>query len=184
MKKKPDLRWIIKIIILSFSMSVVFTFASSEILGNAGYITAFLTLLVFIFIGILFDIIGVAVTAAIPAPFHSMASHKEKGAAEALKLLKNAEKVSSICNDVVGDISGIVSGSTSAIIVAKLVGDFSVSSMLVSLLVSGVVASLTIGGKAMGKTMAMNNSTTIVLSVGKIINFLSGIFHKRSRNKH
>lgn len=165
-------------------MSVVFTLASSEILGNAGYITAFATLFVFIVIGVLFDIIGVAVTTALPAPFHSMASHKERGASEALKLLKNAEKVSSICNDVVGDISGIVSGSTSAVIVANLVRDFSVSSMIVSLLVSGIVAALTIGGKALGKTVSMNNNVSIVLAVGKIISSFNKIFGKKARKKH
>ncbi len=165
-------------------MSVVFTLASSEILGNAGYITAFAALLVFILIGIIFDIIGVAVATAQPAPFHSMASHKEQGAAESLRLLKNAEKVSSICNDVVGDISGIVSGSTSAAIVANLARDFSVNSVFISLLASGIVAALTIGGKAIGKTLAMNQNTRIVLAVGKIISFAGRIFRKKARNRH
>ncbi len=39
---------------------------------------------VFIGLGIVFDIIGVAVTAADAKPFHSMAAHREKGAKEAL----------------------------------------------------------------------------------------------------
>ena len=77
-------------------------------------------LAVFIGLGILFDIIGVAVTAADPRPFHSMAAHKEPGAKEALMLLRNAGRVSSVCNDVVGDICGIVSGTTTAVIVVRL----------------------------------------------------------------
>ena len=87
---------------------------------NAGLLLALLILALFIGLGILFDIIGVAVTAADPRPFHSMAAHKEKGAKEALKLLRNADRVSSVCNDVVGDICGIVSGATGAVIVARL----------------------------------------------------------------
>ena len=165
--------------LISFSVSVVFTFASSEILESAGYVLAFIVLAVFIAIGILFDIIGVAVTTAEPAPFHSMASHKEVGAAEALRLMKNAEKVSSICNDVVGDISGIVSGSTSAIIVANLMNDLSTQNILISLVVSGIVAALTIGGKALGKTFAMNGSTTIVLYVGKVMSLKTRLFGKK-----
>ena len=93
--------------------------------------------------------------------------------------MKNAEKVASICNDVVGDISGIVSGSTSAIIVANLMRDFSTQNVLIQLVVSGVVAALTIGGKALGKTFAMNSNTTIVLYVGKLMSLTTRIFRKK-----
>ncbi len=116
--KKTNVRWIIQIVVTSLVISMVFTFASAEILGNVGRAMAFAVLAVFIALGVVFDILGVATTTATPAPFHSMASHRERGAAEALWLLKNAEKVSSICNDVVGDISGIVSGATAATIAA------------------------------------------------------------------
>ncbi len=86
---------------------------------------AALVLAVFIGLGIVFDMIGVAVTAADPKPFHSMAAHKEKGAKAAIRLLQNANQVSSVCNDVVGDICGIVSGSTAAVIVTHLQRDLS-----------------------------------------------------------
>lgn len=179
MKNKVNVKWLVRIILISFSVSVVFTFASSEILESAGYVTAFIVLAMFIAIGIIFDIIGVAVTTATPAPFHSMASHKETGAAEALRLIKSAEKVASICNDVVGDISGIVSGSTAAVISENLMRDFSTRNVLIQLAVSGVVAALTIGGKALGKTFAMNSGTTIVLYVGKIMNIKTRLFTKK-----
>ena len=94
--------------------------ASETSLSGAGAAAAALVLAVFIGLGILFDIIGVAVTAADPRPFHSMAAHKEPGAKEALVLLRNAGRVSSVCNDVVGDICGIVSGTTTAVIVVRL----------------------------------------------------------------
>lgn len=179
MKNKVNVKWLVRIILISFSVSVVFTFASSEILESAGYVTAFIVLAMFIAIGIIFDIIGVAVTTATPAPFHSMASHKETGAAEALRLIKSAEKVASICNDVVGDISGIVSGSTAAVISENLMRDFSTRNVLIQLAVSGVVAALTIGGKALGKTFAMNSGTTIVLYVGKIMSVKTRLFGKK-----
>ena len=179
MKKKVNTHWVTTIILVSILISMIFTFASAEILGNAGYIMAFVVLCAFIALGILFDIIGVAVTAASPVPFHSMAAHHEKGAVEALRLLKNAEKVSSICNDVVGDISGIVSGTTSAIIVSRLMSDLSTKNILIQLVVSGLVAGLTIGGKAVGKTVAMNNGTKIILAVGKILNLFTSVFRRR-----
>ena len=133
---------------------------------------AFVILAAFIALGIIFDIIGVAVTAAVEAPFHSMAAHRERGAPEALRLIKNANKVSSFCNDVVGDVSGIVSGATAALIAARLMQALSAAGLLVPLIISGAVTGLTIGGKAIGKTLAFNNSTSIVLKVGKLISIL------------
>ena len=177
--KKTNIRWIITIVATSLVISMVFTFASAEILGNVGRAMAFVVLAVFIALGVVFDIVGVATAAASEAPFHSMASHRERGAKEALWLIKNAEKVSSICNDVVGDISGIVSGATAATIAASLMRDLSVNTVLIQLLISGLVAALTIGGKAVGKIHALKNSTAIVLRVGKILNLKTRLFHKR-----
>lgn len=179
MKRKTNYRWVIKIVLLSMVVSSVFTLASSEILGNAGYIVSFLILAIFILVGIIFDIIGVAVTSASPKPFHSMASHREPGAIEALRLIRNAEKVSSFCNDVVGDIAGIISGTTSAIIAARLMENLSTDNILLQIVISGLVAGITIGGKAVGKTLAINHSTEIVHTVGKLLTIRLNLAFKR-----
>ena len=170
MRKKTNYRWLVKIVLVSVAASMAFTFASTEILGSAGYIVAFGVLAVFIILGIVFDVIGVAVTAATEAPFHSMAAHRERGAAESLRLIRNADKVSNFCNDVVGDITGIISGSMAAMIAARLIEGFRAENLMFPLLISGVVTGLTVGGKSAGKTLAFNNSTLIVLRVGKLIN--------------
>ena len=169
MKKKADVKWLIEIVVLSVTMSVIFSLTSSEILDGAGYIVAFVLLFAFIALGILFDIIGVAVTSATETPFHAMASHKERGAREALRLLRKAERVSSVCNDVVGDISGIISGATAATIAGNLTRDFGLNSIVMSLLVTGVVSGLTIGGKAVGKSVALTKNTQIIFMVGKLM---------------
>ena len=179
MKSKTNPGWVIKITLISIAVSMTFALASSKVLGNLGYVMAFVVLAIFILLGILFDIIGVAVTAASLKPFHSMAAHKERGATEAIRLIRNAEKVASICNDVVGDISGIISGATSALIVTRLVTDFSLSNLVMQLLISGLVTGATVGGKAAGKTLAINNSTNIVLDVGKLIGFWGRLFGKK-----
>jgi len=171
MRTKSNVRWILKIILISVVASVVFTIASTEILGRAGYIVSFAMLAVFIILGIIFDMIGLAVAAASEAPFHSMAAHRESGAAESLRLIKNADKVTSFCNDVVGDVTGIISGTTAALIAARLMGGLNSESLLFPLIISGAVAGLTVGGKAVGKVITFNNSTEIVLKVGKTINF-------------
>ena len=134
---------------------------------------AFLILFAIVLLGIIFDIIGIAVTSADEKPFHSMASRKVPGAQEAIKLLRNAERVSSICNDVVGDICGVVSGSASATIAVQILQNFDFTfPNLISLLMSALVAGLTVGGKAIGKTFAIGSCTKIVDGTGKIMWFL------------
>ena len=88
--------------------------------GQCGHDLSFAVLLLFIALGIVFDMIGVASTSATEKEFHSMAAHRVRGAREAVWMVRNAEKVSSICNDVVGDICGIISGATGALIVAHI----------------------------------------------------------------
>ena len=172
MKKKTNIKWLIKIVLISIAVTGIFTFATTEILGRAGYVFAFITLAIFIIIGIIFDVIGVAVTAATEAPFHSMAAHRERGAAESLRLIKSADKVSSLCNDVIGDVSGIVSGSTAVMVATRLMQGLTLDNILIPLAISGAVTGLTIGGKAAGKALAINNSTAIVLRVGKLLHIL------------
>ena len=178
MKQKINYKWVLKVVALSFFVTIVFNLVSS-ILGGAGYIISFLLLLTFMTIGIVFDMIGIAVTSALPAPFHSMASHHERGAMEALRIIKNAEKTSSICNDIVSDISGVVSGALSVIIATRIISEPSVENIIVQLVISGLVTALTVGGKAIGKTIAINNSTKIVLAVGKVLSIKSGISSKK-----
>jgi len=172
MKKKTNIRWLIKIILISLAASVVFTLASTEILGRTGYIMSFTILAIFIIIGIIFDVIGIAVTAADEAPFNSMATRRQRGASEALKLVKNANKVTCYCNDVIGDVTGIVSGTTAALIAARLMDGFNTENIIFPIAISAIVTGLTVGGKAVGKTLAFNKSTEIVLSAGKFFNIL------------
>jgi CBS domain containing-hemolysin-like protein len=156
------------------------SYVSSEALGNVGNILAFVILFIFIAIGILFDIIGMAATSATEKEFHSMASRKVSGAKEAVWLSRNASKVSSLCNDVVGDISGIISGATGALIVARLTSGMDIlPALLTSLTITGLIAALTIGGKAIGKGFGIGYSVKIVFAVGKILSILPIRFDKK-----
>ena len=174
-ERKRTRNWVIEIFFVTMLVSGSISFLSEEIMANSNIIVAFLILLIIVVIGIIFDIIGVAVTSADEKPFHSMAARKVPGAHEAITLLRNAERVSSICNDVIGDICGVVSGSASATIAAEVLTTMEGFSWpkLVTLTMSAVVAALTVGGKAVGKTFAINSSTTIIHGVGRAIH----IFH-------
>ena len=113
-------KWALTIFLVTILVSGTISFLSNEIMSRTGIAAAFVILLIIVVIGILFDIVGVAVTSANEKPFHSMASRRLPGARESILLLRNAEKVSSICNDVVGDICGVVSGAASATIAARI----------------------------------------------------------------
>ena len=102
--KKSNLRWVITIFFLTIIISGTISFTSSSLMASSGMLVAFLILLFIVLLGILFDIIGVAVTSAEEKPFHSMAAKKVPGAAECIMLLRHADRVASICNDVIGDI--------------------------------------------------------------------------------
>ena len=161
--------WTISITVCAFCLSVFMNLFADMLMRNSNILIAFIVLIAIILIGIVFDIIGVSVTVADPAPFNSMASSKLKGAKSALKLIKNAPKVSSVCNDVVGDTCGIISGTSAAYIVTQLSNAGIMDYAVLSLLLSGIVASLTIGGKAMGKEFAISRSKNIVTMIGRII---------------
>ena len=114
-----------------------------------------------------------------------MAARKVPGAQESIALLRNAERVSSICNDVVGDICGVVSGSASATIAAQILSNFEMTwPQIISLAMSALAAGLTVGGKAIGKSFAVNSCTTIVHTVGRIVYILHHLPDMlRKRNK-
>lgn len=177
-KKKVNFKWIITIFLSTVVISAVFSTISNMLLGQAGLVPAFFILLVIVLIGILFDIIGVAVTAADVKPFHSMAAHRVPGAQDALKLLRNAEKVSSFCNDVVGDICGVISGTASASIVLLILADrqsIGTRARLLEIGMAALVSGLTVGGKAIGKSFAMTKSTKIVHWASLVIYYIKSV---------
>ncbi|WP_293659515.1 hypothetical protein [Anaeromicrobium sp.] len=165
-------KWVFLITIWTFFLSILITLISDLLINKLNIYMAFLVLLFIISIGILFDLIGVAVTSANEKPFHSMASRKVAGAKQSVKLIRNASTVSNFCNDVIGDICGIVSGMASAVIILKiavLIKSHSISESILNVFLSGVVASLTVGGKALGKEIGISHSKEIVFAVGKLL---------------
>ena len=182
--RNKTIRWVVTIFFVTIFISGAISLVSEEIMAGSTIFVAFLILLAIVLIGILFDVVGVAVTSADEAPFHAMAARKVPGAKQAIRLLRQAEKVSSICNDVVGDICGVVSGSASATIAAQILRNFEFSwPQLVGLVMSALVAGLTVAGKAIGKTFAVNSSTKIVHFAGRVIDSLSRLPKMLSKKK-
>lgn len=174
-KEHVDVKWIITIVLISFIISFSLSFISQITIPNFSLWLGIIVTLLFISLGIVFDIIGVAVTTADEKVFHSMNSRKVKGANVAVRFKKNADKVSSFCCDVIGDICGIISGAAGTTITAILVNKFDFNLFITGLVVAAFIAALTIGGKAMGKSFAINKSDIILYEFAK---FVSNFYNK------
>ena len=172
MKKKKRNNWPLIVTILAFTISLLFSFMSESVMPKVGIIVGIMILILFIFIGIIFDMIGVAVTSSNEEPLHAMSSKKIKGAKKAVSFKKNADKVSSFCNDVIGDICGVLSGSISALISIKISTQMNLP-FNIQFVLSALVSALTVSGKAFGKDIANKKSTEIVHKVGIVLNKFS-----------
>ena len=173
-KKKRD-NWVVTVIIITFTIALVLGFSSEILSKKLSLFPALLILMAIIMIGIVFDVIGLSIATADAKIFHAMAAKKVKGAKQALKLLKNVEKFTNVCNDVVGDIAGIVSGATGGSIGVMILNMIKIEGVTLEVfflsLVSALIAALTVGGKAFGKKIAINNANDIVFTVAKILHF-------------
>ena len=169
-KKNSAKSWFLIIFVGSFFLSLFFSYVSTNALTGLDIIPAIFLVILVILIGIMFDIIGVAVTVANEDEFHAKASKKVRGAKTAIKLIRNAPKVSNICADVVGDVAGVLSGAMSAIIALKITSNYGIDDFI-QYLISAIVASFTIGGKAIGKGIAIKYSNKIINIVSKLLSF-------------
>ena len=166
------MKWVIQSFVITFILSVIFSYVSTNGVSNLSLVPAILILVLVILLGIFFDIIGVAVTVANEEEFHAKATKKVKGSKDSIKLIKNAPKVANICADVIGDICGVLSGAISALIAIKISSEFKMP-FNIQFILSALVSALTVSGKAFGKEIANNNSTEIVHKVGIGLNKFS-----------
>ena len=183
-KKKKKNLWVILVSLWTFFLAIIFTWISRLLLHNLRSVAISFILLIFIiFVGIIFDVIGTAVTAAEEKPFHAKASKKIYGAKKSIYLVRHADRVANFCNDVIGDISGIVSGIIGTVIIinVSLLAEF--NEVHLSILMAGVISAATVGGKALGKVLAINKPTDVVLFVARILTAMDRIYFWRKTNR-
>lgn len=166
---------------MTFVIAMLFSYIFEVLLSDVPLLIAFFMLSSIILIGIVFDGIGNAVVSVDEVSFHAMAASKVKGAKESIMLIRNAPMVANLMNDVIGDIAGIISGSTATAIVLAIEEGFGIKSVLLSVAMSGFVAALTVGGKALGKSIAIERARYIVYYVGLIIYHLKKLFKRHKK---
>ena len=103
-QKDSNSKWIIEAFIITFILSGIISYISQNGIAKLNVVSAIIILIIVVFLGIFFDIVGVAVTIANEEHFHAKATKKAEGAKSSLNLIKNASKVANICADVIGDI--------------------------------------------------------------------------------
>lgn len=174
--------------LISALLVAFFTFGIALLvsIGSEGLVKAVNNVLVaigllaaIILMGIFFDIIGTAVTAAELPPFNARAAKKVFGARQAVKLIHNAGLVANFCNDVIGDIAGTLSGAIGAGIVISLAALYPLGDVILAgAVMTSLIASITVGGKALGKHLAVNHANQIIFRVAIVIGWwedLSGM---------
>ncbi len=165
-------RWksILSLTLITFVLSIILNLGSNSVLSYLPLALSIVLLFFIILVGVLFDILGVAATAGEEAPFHAMASNRVSGAKQAIRLIRNADRVSTFCNDLIGDVAGTLSGAVGVAIVFQLgTASMGLGETLVTTLMVALIAALTVGGKSIGKGFAISKSTTILLVAGKLI---------------
>jgi Mg2+/Co2+ transporter CorB len=180
--KKDNAIWVLLVTIISFLSTAILTIFSSNLLKRADLAVAFLVVIVIILINVIADVIGTAVTAADATPFHAMAAKKVYGAKRAIKLIRSADKVANVCNDVIGDICGVISGAAGTYIIVRLAAYID-EITVVELILTGLIAAFTVGGKALGKIIAISNSNFIIYRVSVIMQFITGGFDKNNSKR-
>ena len=174
-KKTKTWIWPLIVLILAISLSLSFSLLSELVLDGSALIISIIVILVFISIAVLTDMIGLAVASANIEHFTAMAARKVKGSKQAIAMVKNADKVSSILSDVIGDVCSILSGAAGASIIAKIAinnyGNF--MAILIPSLIAAVIAGITIAGKALFKKIAIKHANKMTLNFAKFINFFT-----------
>ena len=182
--KKRKNYWPLKITVAAFIISILIGILTNSFIEKVDILVSFVILLLVIFLGIIFDIIGISVTIAEETPFHSRSTRGYKGSKEAIKLIRNADKVSSFCNDVIGDIAGVISGGLAAAIAVNILKSYSfINAATLNLLLTAVVSAITVGGKAVGKGIALKCGENIVLKVSVVIYYLKRITPEKRKDK-
>lgn len=167
------MKWTIRISLFTFVLAAIFTVLSNMFVNQLHWFYGAIVVFVIILIGVAFDAIGIAATSACEKPFHAMAAKKVQGSKVSIRIVRNADQFSNFCNDVIGDIAGIISGAASAAVIIQVLLTMDSNSTILEntlkITVTSLIAALTVGGKAIGKAVAIKYSQEIIFMVGKIL---------------
>ncbi len=164
-------RYIVLVGIGSFILAVIFSFLSETFASRLNSVilsSIFLGLI--ILINMLADVVGTAVTAASHIPFNAKASKRVRGAPHGLQLIRNADKVANLANDVIGDITTTVGGALGISIVVQIMTMGPVISQFwLNVLITAFIAAVIVSTKAAAKKIALSHPDDVIFWVGRVL---------------
>ncbi len=91
-------------------------------------------------------------------------------------MIRNADRVANIANDVIGDIAGTVSGALGIALALQIMTlREDLNRFVLNMMITALIAAFTVGGKAYGKKIALSNSNGVIFFAGRIIAAFSSI---------
>lgn len=164
-------RYIVIVGIVSFFLAIFFTFFSEFFTSRLNSIILSLVFLAFIvLINIAADVVGTAVTAASHIPFNAKASKRIRGAPQGLQLIRNADKVANLTNDMLSDITTTVGGALGISIVVQIMKlEPAVSQFWLNILITAFIAAVIVSGKAISKKIALSHPDDVIFLVGRVL---------------
>ncbi|WP_036830856.1 membrane protein [Pontibacillus litoralis] len=174
---QKSIKFSVSIAVITFVLAAIFSVISTMLLNDVYYLVGIIIVFTIVFIGVIFDMLGIAATAANEVPFHAMAAEKVNGAKQSITIVRNADRFASFCNDVIGDIAGVISGTASTLVVLRITSmlgqtDESTLYFVISVVFTSLVAAITVGGKALGKYFAVHHSTEIIFFAARVISLI------------
>lgn len=183
-------RYIFLVGIGSFFLGVFFTFFSETFASRLNNIfLSFVFLVIIIVISTFSDVVGTAVTAASHVPFNAKAAKRIPGAQQGLQLIRNADRVANLANDVIGDITTTVGGALGISIVLQIMMlEPAISRFWLNVFITALIAAVIVSSKAIGKKIALRHPDEIIFMVGRVlakIEDITGIspFQKRRSSR-
>ncbi len=152
---------------VAFVVALLVTWPTHSAATSWPALLGFPVLLLIILLGVAFDIVGVAATRAHETPFHARSSTRRPGARKGLRLVREADRVATVCSDMVGDIAGTLSGALTASLAIRIAPpDWQAVSTIVAI---ALVSALTIGLKSAAKGLAVRRADTVVWLTGRLL---------------
>ncbi len=164
-------RYILSVGIASFLLAIVFTYFSEYFTSELNSVILALVFLLFvILINIAADVVGTAVTAASHVPFNAKSAKRVRGAPHGLQLIKNADKVANLTNDMLSDITTTVGGALGISIALQISNiNHAVSQFWLNILITAFIAAVIVSSKAFSKKIALSHPNDVIFFVGRIM---------------
>ncbi len=164
---------------VTFGSALATGLLARQVIAELPLLPALVAMGLIVALGVAADGVGVAVTRAHEPPFRAMAARRLPGARHSLYLLRNADRVASVCSDVIGDISSTVSGAAAIAMLFIITGREGTGDGPAGFMIVAALAAITVTAKAWGKRIAIRDANTVIRHLGIAMYWGEQLLHPR-----